>query len=86
VSETIRDLKHLAQLDPDGCFRFTLEQHEDLTSSELVQIVEAVNNLKLKLLFDFSNMINAYELPLAALEVMAPYNGRRQLSIGCILQ
>ncbi|MEH6578033.1 MAG: TIM barrel protein [Amphritea sp.] len=73
IDWTIRDLSELRQLDPDGCFRFTLEQHEDLTGEELVRIVEAVGNPNLKLLFDFANMLNAYERPLDALQVMAPH-------------
>jgi sugar phosphate isomerase/epimerase len=67
ISRCIADLRGLAALDPEGRLRFTLEQHEDLTSAELVQIVEAVGNPRLGLLFDFGNMVNAGETPLAAL-------------------
>lgn len=70
---TIRDLRQLADLDPEGQFRFTVEQHEDLRGPELVQILDAVDNPNLKLLFDFTNMLNAYEQPLEALQAMAPY-------------
>ncbi|NVK41042.1 MAG: TIM barrel protein [Oceanospirillaceae bacterium] len=73
IAWTIRDLRQLEQLDPEGRFRFTLEQHEDLKGEELVRIVEAVGNPNLKLLFDFANMLNAYEQPLEALAVMGPY-------------
>lgn len=36
IAQTIRDLRLLPQLDPDGQLDFLLEQHEDLTSAELV--------------------------------------------------
>lgn len=73
ISQTIRDLRLLPQLDPNGQLDFLLEQHEDLKSDELVQIIQAVQNPRLTLLFDFANMINAYETPEAALAKMAPY-------------
>lgn len=73
IDWTVRDLQVLKRLDPDGRFRFTLEQHEDLKGEELVRIVEAVANPNLKLLFDFANMVNAYERPLDALRAMAPH-------------
>lgn len=73
IARTIDDLKRLPALDPDGHFDFLLEQHEDLKSGELVQILEAVGNPRLSLLYDFANMVNAFEMPEAALDVMAPY-------------
>lgn len=73
VAWTIADLRRLTTLDPEGKLRFTLEQHEDLKSDELVSILQAVANPRLSLLFDFANMINAYEMPLPALAVQAPH-------------
>ena len=73
IDWTIRDLGQLNQLDPEGQFRFTVEQHEDLKGEELARIVNAVANPRLHLLFDFSNMLNAYEMPLDALRDMAPH-------------
>jgi sugar phosphate isomerase/epimerase len=73
IARTIDDLNRLSALDPEGRFDFLLEQHEDLKSSELVQILQAVNNPRMSLLYDFANMVNAFETPEAALEVMAPY-------------
>lgn len=77
VSEVTRraidDLKRLPELDSTGELLFTLEQHEDLKSHELVYILEQAKVPRLSLLFDFGNMINAYELPDNALEVMASY-------------
>lgn len=73
IASTIADLRHLAEFDPTGRLRFTLEQHEDLKSQELVHIIEAVANPRLSLLFDFGNMINAYEMPMPALAIQAPH-------------
>ncbi|WP_246591518.1 sugar phosphate isomerase/epimerase family protein [Aminobacter anthyllidis] len=73
IERTTADLRQLTALDPDGHLRFTLEQHEDLKSEELIRILKAVANPRLSLLFDFGNMINAYEPPLAALVDQAPY-------------
>ncbi|WP_429810167.1 sugar phosphate isomerase/epimerase family protein [Ensifer sp. B1-9] len=73
VEWTIADLRQLKILDPDGRLRFTLEQHEDLKSEELIQIIEAVANPRLSLLFDFGNMINAFEMPMSALAAQSAY-------------
>lgn len=72
LDRTVADLALLAQLDPDRRLRFTLEQHEDLKSAELLAILARVNHPRLSLLFDFGNMINAHETPLAALRTQAP--------------
>ncbi|MGE3366272.1 MAG: sugar phosphate isomerase/epimerase family protein [Rhizobiaceae bacterium] len=73
IAWTIDDLRRLRQFDPSGRLRITLEQHEDLTSDELTRIVDEVANPNLSLLFDFANMLNAYETPLAALKRQAAY-------------
>lgn len=73
IARTIADLKGLATLDPAGTLGFRLEQHEDLTSRELVHILKAVANPRLTLLYDFANMVNANETPETALAVMAPH-------------
>ncbi len=73
IARTTEDLSRLDELDPERRLPFTLEQHEDLTSDELVRIIEQVGNPRLSLLFDFGNMINAYETPLAALARQAKY-------------
>lgn len=71
VARSVQALRGLSALDPEGRLQFTLEQHEDLTSAELVGIVKAVGNPRLGLLFDFGNMVNAGETPLAALAAQA---------------
>ena len=73
IARTIENLRGLAALDPADRLRFTLEQHEDLTSAELIHILKAVDNPRLGLLFDFGNMVNAGEMPLAALQRQAPW-------------
>lgn len=73
IAQATEDLRHLERFDPEGRMHFTLEQHEDLTSAELVGIIEQIGNPRLSLLFDFGNMINAYETPLAALAVQAQH-------------
>ncbi len=73
ITRTIENLRGLAPLDPKGRLRFTLEQHEDLTSAELIHILNAVDNPRLGLLFDFGNMVNAGEMPLEALKHQAPW-------------
>lgn len=71
VARTVSDLKRLMELDPPGILRYTLEQHEDLKSDELLRIIAEAGNPRLGLLFDFANMINAHELPLSALSAQS---------------
>lgn len=66
------DLEHIRQHHSHRKLTFTIEQHEDLKSSELVQLIQESGIDSLSLLFDFGNMINANEQPLDALQVMAP--------------
>ena len=72
-AKTISDLKQLVEFDPEATLLFTLEQHEDLTSPELVHIIESVGNPTLSLLFDFGNMVNAHERPLEALATQSAH-------------
>ncbi|MEG1211439.1 MAG: TIM barrel protein [Leclercia sp.] len=65
------DIAYLSQFDDCG-LSFTIEQHEDLQGHELVTLVKNSGMNNLSILFDFGNMINANEQPLAALEVMSP--------------
>jgi hypothetical protein len=69
----IRDLSNIARLAEQHQLRFVLEPHEVLKSHELVDIIETVNSPRVRLLFDFGNMVNAHEHPLEALQTMAPY-------------
>ncbi|MCF6173406.1 MAG: sugar phosphate isomerase/epimerase [Campylobacteraceae bacterium] len=71
--EIIPVLKEMAKLAKKSDINLLMEQHEDLKSYELVEIVKKVNAKNLNLMFDYGNMINAYEKPLVALEIMAPF-------------
>ena len=74
ISRAVEDLRRFRrELDPASRFRLTVEQHEDLTSSEMVQIVETLGDSHISLLFDTTNMITSYERPVEALAVQAPW-------------
>lgn len=72
LDKIAQDIDYLSQFDDSG-LTFTIEQHEDLKGEELVRLVKNSGMRNLSILFDFGNMINANEKPLAALKVMAPY-------------
>lgn len=73
IRKGIEDLKDIAKVAGENDLHFVLEQHEDLKSQELVDIITQVNSPRIGLLFDFGNMINAREEPLAALYTMSPH-------------
>jgi len=73
MAQTVVDLKYMAeQADRYNLF-FDFEQHEEFKSTEIVQMLKEVDHPRINALFDFTNMINAYEQPLPALRIMAPY-------------
>ena len=49
------------------------EQHEDLRAAEIAGILERLGDPRMNALFDYSNSYNAYEEPLEALYILAPY-------------
>jgi sugar phosphate isomerase/epimerase len=66
------DLRYLAgQADVHDLY-FDFEQHEELKSSEIINLLTRINHPRLNALFDFGNMVNAGELPLTALHTLAP--------------
>lgn len=67
------DLHYLAQQADANDLYFDFEQHEELKSSEIAQLLNRVNHPRLHALFDFGNMINACEQPLQALHNLAPH-------------
>ena len=70
---TVSDLNYMAkQADMYG-LSFDFEQHEEFKSIEILRMLEEVDHPCINALFDFTNMINAYEQPLPALRIMAPY-------------
>jgi sugar phosphate isomerase/epimerase len=73
IRKGVEDLKAISKIADENDLHFVLEQHEDLKSHELVDIITRVNSPRIGLLFDFGNMVNAYEEPLAALHTMSPH-------------
>jgi sugar phosphate isomerase/epimerase len=73
IQKTINDLKYAAQVAHQMDLYFALEQHEVEKSKELVYIIQQVNSERVRLLFDFGNMVNANEDPMEALKIQAPY-------------
>ncbi|MFO1210442.1 MAG: TIM barrel protein [Amaricoccus sp.] len=67
------DLRYLGDLADAHDLNFDFEQHEELKSFEIAQLLRRVGNPRLNALFDFGNMINAGERPLPALRALAPY-------------
>lgn len=67
------DLKYLGQQAERHDLYFDFEQHEELKSGEIAQLLQRVNHARLHALFDFGNMINACEQPLQALQTLAPH-------------
>jgi len=74
LPKAVEDLRRFRkELDPASRFQLTVEQHEDLTSPEMVQLVETVDDPRITLLFDTTNMVTVGERPLDALAVQAPW-------------
>jgi sugar phosphate isomerase/epimerase len=67
------DLHYLAQQADAHDLNFDFEQHEELKSGEIAQLLNRLNHPRLHALFDFGNMINACEQPLEALRNLAPH-------------
>lgn len=67
------DLRYLGQQAERHDLYFDFEQHEELKSSEIAQLLRRVNHPRLHALFDFGNMINACEQPMQALQALAPH-------------
>ncbi len=74
VMDTIGgDLLYLAHQADIHNLYFDFEQHEELKSDEIAQLLRQANHPRLHALFDFGNMINACEQPLQALANLAPH-------------
>ncbi len=67
------DLRYLSELADRYDLHFDFEQHEELKSFEIAQLLRQVGNPRLNALFDFGNMINACEQPLPALRALSAY-------------
>ena len=73
IADAVITIKEMAQIAQANGIGLLLEQHEDLKSFELVEIIKKVDETNLQLMFDYGNMINANEKPLNALENMSPF-------------
>ncbi|MBT3187957.1 MAG: TIM barrel protein [Anaerolineae bacterium] len=86
MAQTVADLVYMAeQADMYDLF-FDFEQHEEFKSIEIVEMLKEVNHLRINALFDFTNMLNAYEKPLPALKSMAPFIRQVHLKGARIIQ
>jgi sugar phosphate isomerase/epimerase len=73
MAQTVDDLLYMAEQAEHYALFFDFEQHEEFKSTEIVQMLKEVDHPRINVLFDFTNMLNAYELPLPALRILAPY-------------
>lgn len=73
VRRTIRDLRAALPAAHHAGVTVALENHEEFTATELVEIVAAIDDPRLRLLFDYGNGIPVLEDPRRTLELMAPW-------------
>ncbi len=71
--QTTEDLKNIVPELKKYRIRIALENHEYETSEELVKIIKEVNSPWVGLHYDFGNSMMAWEEPVKAAEIMAPY-------------
>ena len=67
------DLRYLGEQADLHDLYFDFEQHEELKSAEIAQLLQRLDHPRLHALFDFGNMINACEQPMPALQQLAPH-------------
>jgi sugar phosphate isomerase/epimerase len=72
-NQTVRDLYYIAEMAEKWNQEFLLEQHELLTGSEMVDVVERVGSDRIGILFDFGNPVSAHREPLDDLMVMGKH-------------
>jgi len=73
IEKVYRDLAYACEQANRHDLCFDYEQHEDLKAAEIASILARLNDPRMNALFDYSNSLNAYEDPLSALHVLAPY-------------
>ncbi|MBX2839093.1 MAG: sugar phosphate isomerase/epimerase [Gammaproteobacteria bacterium] len=73
IARTIADLAQVVEEAASAGVVLLLENHEDFTGLEMIEIVQAVNHPSLKILFDYGNSQMLLEDPEAALEAMLPH-------------
>jgi sugar phosphate isomerase/epimerase len=67
------DLCHAADRANARNLNFDYEQHEDLRAAEIATLLSRVGDARVNALFDYTNSWNAYEEPLDALRILAPW-------------
>ena len=73
IENVYRDLAYACERANRHDLYFDYEQHEDLRAAEIASILTRLNDRRLNALFDYSNSLNAYEEPLSALHMLAPF-------------
>ena len=73
IAATASDLAEVMDEANDLGIVIVLENHEDFTGSELVQIIEKVNHQSLKILYDYGNSQMVLEDPELALAAVLPH-------------
>lgn len=73
LEQVSRDLTYMGEVAERFDLNFDFEQHEDLKAIEIAELLSKNGSKKCNAVFDFTNMINAYETPINAMQDMAPY-------------
>ena len=73
IEKVYADLAYACDRASKYDLHFDYEQHEDLRAAEIAGILARLGDPRMNALFDYSNSLNAYEEPLAALHILAPY-------------
>jgi sugar phosphate isomerase/epimerase len=73
ITKVFADLAYACDRANKYDLHFDYEQHEDLRAAEIAGILARLDDPRMNALFDYSNSLNAYEDPLAALHILAPY-------------
>ena len=68
-----RDLAYMGEIAERFDLNFDFEQHEDLKAIEIADLLRENGSKRCNAVFDFTNMISAYETPINAMRDMAPY-------------
>lgn len=71
LDTVIVDLKKIAPLLEKHRIKLCLENHEYVTSKELLSVIEAVNSPWIGLLYDIGNSMMVWEEPLDAVKIMS---------------
>jgi hypothetical protein len=73
ITKVFADLAYACDRASKYDLYFDYEQHEDLRAAEIAGILARLDDPRMNALFDYSNSLNAFEDPLAALHILAPY-------------